>query len=70
MRYSDHAWDNMVDRQFTEDEVREVIANPRRGTYEPIARDRREHYGFAADGRLLNVVTNKAGTVVITVIEQ
>jgi hypothetical protein len=39
-------------------------------SYVPSSRDRIEHYGHAADGRLLNVVTNRAETVVLTVVEQ
>jgi hypothetical protein len=70
VQYSEHALRHLTDRFFTKTEVEAVIANPTRGIYEPKARDRREHFGYAADGRLLNVVTNKAVTVVISVIEQ
>jgi uncharacterized protein YuzE len=44
---------------LTEPEVESAIDDPRRGTYEPAQRDRREHFGFAADGRPMNVVTNR-----------
>ena len=70
MRYSDHAREHLTDRNFTEVEVEGVIANPTRGVHSPSARDRKEHFGYATDGRLLNVVTNRAATVVISVIEQ
>ncbi|MEA2664810.1 MAG: hypothetical protein QOI11_1754 [Candidatus Eremiobacteraeota bacterium] len=60
----------MSERAFSEGDVEAVLASPVRGTYVPAARDRAEHYGYAGDGRLLNVVTNRARTVVITVVEQ
>jgi hypothetical protein len=69
-RYSDHAKLQMIDRQFTEAEVEAVIVNPERGVNLPKVRDRKEHLGYAADGRPMNVVTNRAETVVITVVEQ
>ncbi len=68
--YTDHARDQMRDRTCSEAEVEHIIANPARGTYAPRVRDRIEHYGFASDGRAINVVTNRAKTVVITVVEQ
>ena len=60
----------MVERNFDESDVKAVLANPVRGTYEPAKRDRIEHFGYATNGRLLNVVTNRSKTVVITVVEQ
>ncbi len=70
MRYSDHAIEHLRDRRFTTSDVLAVIANKTRGVYEPLVRDRRVHFGYSADGRLLNVVTDKAVTIVISVIEQ
>ena len=70
MRYSDRALGHLVDRGFTKAAVEAVVARPARGIYLPKARDRREHFGYAADGRLLNVVTDRAVTVVISVVEQ
>jgi hypothetical protein len=70
VRYSDHAKLQMIDRQFAEAEVEAVIANPERGVYLPKIRDRKEYLGYAADGRPINVVTNRAETAVITVVEQ
>lgn len=67
MRYSAHALKKLIDRNFTKAEVEAVIATPIRGTYEPKARDRIENLGFAFDGRPMNIVTNRAKTVVITV---
>jgi hypothetical protein len=59
----------MVERSITKVDVEEIIANPSRGTYEPPNRDRREHYRHAADGSAINVITNRAKTVVITAVE-
>ncbi len=60
----------MSERAFSEADVEAVLASPVRGTYAPAQRNRVEHYGYAAGGRLLNVVTNRARSVVITVVEQ
>lgn len=60
----------MSAREITAVDVELVVGKPARGVYEPPRRDRREHYGYAADGRAINVVTNRAETVVITVVEQ
>jgi hypothetical protein len=70
MRYTVHAEQKMAERAIGRNEVESIVANPSRGIYEPLKRDRREHYGYAADGRSVNVVTNRAETVVITVVEQ
>jgi hypothetical protein len=71
VEYSDRANDMMLERNFTEADVAQAVANPARGTYAPPARDRLDHFGYALDGRLLNVVvTNRAETTVITVVEQ
>lgn len=53
-----------------EAEVEAAVAKPVRGRYAPLNRDRVEHFGFTADGRPLNVVTNRSGAVVITVVLQ
>jgi hypothetical protein len=58
----------MAKRTISEAEVRAVIANPR-AAYGPTARGRIEHYGHAADGRPLTVVTNATRTVIVTVID-
>jgi len=58
----------MAKRTISEAGALAVIANPR-GTYGPTARGRIEHYGHAADGRPLTVVTNATRTVIVTVIE-
>jgi len=60
----------MAERRYTRAEVEAVVENPARGRFAPPARDIIEHFGYAADGRLLNVVTNRAQTLVITVIDQ
>jgi hypothetical protein len=60
----------MASRQFTKADVAAVLLYPSRGVYAPKARDRIEHYGLTSDGRKLNVVTNRAKTIVITVIEE
>ncbi|HEX3549992.1 MAG TPA: DUF4258 domain-containing protein [Candidatus Elarobacter sp.] len=70
MTYTDHARAQMTDRGVTVADVEAVTKNPVRGTYSPVRRDRREHFGYAADGRKLNVVTNRKGDVVITVVLQ
>lgn len=70
MRYSVHAQENMIERNFSKADVEAVLAKPTRGTYIPPKRDRIEHYGHAADGRVLNVVTDRAEAIVITVVEQ
>ena len=70
MQYSEYALGRLAERCLTKAEVEGVIANPSRGIYEPRGRDRREHFGYAADGRRLNVVTDRAVSVVISVIEQ
>jgi hypothetical protein len=57
-------------RGVSERDVEAVICAPTRGVYEPNLRDRREHFGYARDGRPLCVVTNRAGTVVVTVVWQ
>ena len=70
MRYSDHARERLRDRHFTEADVAAVVENPVRGVFLPTTRDRKEHFGFAADGRPLNVITDRAVTIVITIVEQ
>ena len=60
----------MAERRYTRAEVEAVVANPARGRFAPPARNAIEHFGYAADGRLLNVVTNRAETLGITVIDQ
>ena len=50
-------------------DVERVVVYPFRGRYQPKVRDRSEQYGFSSEGRLLTVVTNRAVTVVITVID-
>jgi hypothetical protein len=59
----------MVERNIPKVDVEQIIANPSRGTYEPPYRDRQEHYKHATDGSTINVLTNRAKTVVITVAE-
>ncbi len=66
----EHAKEQMAARNCDAATVEQIIANPVRGTYAPVKRDRTEHFGNHADGRAINVVTNKAVTVVITVVEQ
>jgi hypothetical protein len=60
----------MAEYQFTVIDVEVIVANPSRGTFAPPNRDRFEHYDFARDGRLLNVVTKCARTIVITVVQE
>jgi hypothetical protein len=57
----------MARRNISEADVERIVANPTRGTF---ARDIIEHFGYAADGRALNVVTNRAEDFIITVVEQ
>jgi hypothetical protein len=70
MRYTTHAEQKMAERNITQAEVEVVVANPERGKFDPPARDRREHFGYTSDRRPLNVVTNRAATVVITLVLQ
>ena len=70
MRYSIHAEQKMVERRIPKVDVEQIIANPSRGTYEPPERDRREYYGRGADGSAIDVFTNRAKTVVITVVQR
>lgn len=70
MRYSTHARKRMIDRTVTEAEALAILANPGRGTFAPPGRDVIEHFGNLADGRPINVVTNRARTLVITIIVQ
>ncbi len=68
--YTTHAQDQMLARDYSKNDVEQAIANPVRGTYAPPTRDRKEHFGTTTDGRAINVVTNRAGNVVITVVGQ
>ncbi|MEA2721638.1 MAG: hypothetical protein QOJ39_3502 [Candidatus Eremiobacteraeota bacterium] len=70
MRYSGHAEDRIAEYQLTKAEVAAIVQNPVRGIYSPMMRDCREHFGYAADGRPMNVITNAAATIVITVVPQ
>ncbi len=70
MQYSGHAEDRISEYGLTKAEVESIVQNPVRGVYSPLLRDRREHFGYAADGRPMNVVTNRAATIVITVVPQ
>ncbi len=70
MRYSGHAEDRISEYGLTKAEVEAIVQNPVRGIYSPLLRDRREHFGYAAEGRPMNVVTNAAVTVVITVVPE
>jgi hypothetical protein len=70
MRYSGHALMRMAQRGISRTDVERTIAAPFRGRYEPKLRDRREWYGYAEDCRLITVVTNRAVTIVISVLEQ
>lgn len=70
MQYSVHARERMIEYGIAEAEVQAVIDTHRRGLYTPQARDRVEHFGYAADGSPLNVVTNRAVSVVITIVLQ
>jgi hypothetical protein len=70
MRYSGHALIRMAERGISPSDVERTIAEPLRGRYEPKLRDRREWYGYTADGRFITVVTNRAVTIVISVFEQ
>lgn len=70
MRYSGHAEERMSEYGLTRADVEAILRNPVRGIYRPASRDRREHYGYALDGRPMNVVTNAAVTVVITVVPE
>ena len=67
MQYSRHAREQMLKRGFAAADIEAVITNPARGTNAPPARDAIEHFGYAADGRPMNVVTNRTRTLVITV---
>ncbi len=60
----------MMERGYTKGEVEQVVANPSRGRWAPPARDVIEHFGYASNARLLNVVTNRDETLVISVIDQ
>jgi hypothetical protein len=60
----------MAERKFTDQDILGTIANPARGINRPSYRNVVEHFGFAADGRPINVVTNLKRTVVITVVDQ
>jgi hypothetical protein len=60
----------MSEHGLTREDVEAIVRDPVRGVYRPVLRDRREHYGYALDGRPMNVVTNAAVTVVITVVPE
>ncbi len=60
----------MTDRGISHAELESIVAAPTRGRYAPRVRDRREWCGLARDGRPLTVVTNRAGTLAISVFEQ
>jgi hypothetical protein len=70
VRYSIHAEQKMVERGIPKVDVEQIIVNASRGTYEPPERDRREYYGRGADGSAIDVFTNRAKTVVITVVQR
>ncbi len=60
----------MTRRNVTAADVERMVANPTRGTFAPPARDIIEHFGYAFDGRALNVVTDRAKDLIITIVEQ
>jgi hypothetical protein len=60
----------MARRNVSQADVERIVANPTRGTFTPPARDIIEHFGYAADGRSINVVTNRAENLIISVVEQ
>jgi uncharacterized protein YuzE len=68
--HTTHARDQMLARNYSESDVEQALANPVRGTFAQPARNRIEHFGCTADGRIINVVTDRAEAVVITVVEQ
>jgi hypothetical protein len=57
----------MRERYVSEQEILEIISMPT-SLYRPRVRDRIEHFGAARDGRRVYVVTNRARTVVISVV--
>ncbi len=70
MDYSNHARIRMGRRNVSQADVERIVEQPTRGTFRSPGRDIIEHFGYAADGRALNVVTNCAEDLVITVVEQ
>jgi hypothetical protein len=70
MRYSDHAKQRMQQYGISEAEVEGIISRHQRGEWKPSERDITEHFDFAADGRAFNVVTNRAESIVVTVVPE
>lgn len=70
MRYSHHARIRMTRLKLSDHEIDEAIASPKRGRYLPIARDTIERFHTTTTDPQINVVTDRAKTVVITVVEQ
>ncbi|HTD33692.1 MAG TPA: hypothetical protein VK665_08540 [Candidatus Elarobacter sp.] len=67
LRYSRHAIDGMRVDGFFEDDAEGAVAWPTRRGRNPD--DTIEHFGYASDGRLINVVTDLSERYVITVID-
>jgi hypothetical protein len=70
MRYSAHAEERMSQYGITKTEVEAIVANPTRGRYAPAFKSSIEHFGYAADGRPFNAVTDRAASFVITVVPE
>ena len=60
----------MSERSISEADVESTLKNPARGRYQPPVIDRLESFGYTLDGRRLNVITNRAVTVVISVVDE
>jgi hypothetical protein len=58
--YTAHAKDQMLARDYSKSDVEQALADPVRGTFAPPARNRIEHFGYTAEGRIINVVTDRA----------
>jgi len=67
LQYSRHALDGMKVDGFFEDDAEAAVEWPTRRYRNPD--DTIEHFGYASDGRYINVVTDLSEHYVITVID-
>jgi hypothetical protein len=67
LEYSPHAREKMISDGFNEDDVEGTIDWPVRR--ERSYHGRIKHFGYASDGRRLNVVTDSTERFVITIID-
>jgi hypothetical protein len=70
VRYSVHAERRIAQYGVSAAEVEAIVTNPTRGRYIPNVKGTIEHFGYAADGRPMNVVTDDKERFVITVVPE